>query len=52
MKIDLALIGDSITHGWESGEKDVWNPVKQQMIGGSEKNRAIMKRPMRSPWTL
>ncbi len=35
-----------------TGEKVTWDPRKQQLVGGSEKAKAMMSRPMRSPWTL
>ena len=33
-------------------EKITWDPIKQELVGGSEKARAMLTRPMRAPWTL
>ena len=35
-----------------TGEKITWDPTMQKMIGGSDKARAMMSRPMRKSWTL
>jgi len=35
-----------------TGEKVVWDPLKQHLVGGSKKANAMMTRPTRKPWTL
>ena len=54
--IDDTVRSDIISHlcdiAVRTGEKITWDPVKQEIIGGSEKARAMASRPMRQPWTL
>jgi predicted dehydrogenase len=35
-----------------TGEQITWDPVKQEIIGGSDKAKAMASRPVRAPWTL
>ena len=35
-----------------TGEKITWDPKKQELVGASEKAKAMLTRPMRAPWTL
>jgi hypothetical protein len=54
--IDDAVRSDVMSHlcdiAARTGEKITWDPGKGQIIGGSEKARAMFSRPMRAPWTL
>ncbi|MFV2068040.1 MAG: Gfo/Idh/MocA family protein [Pirellulales bacterium] len=54
--IDDAVRSDVMSHlcdiAVRTGEKITWDPVKQEIIGGSEKAHAMVGRPMRQPWTL
>ena len=54
--IDDAVRSDVISHlcdiAVRTGEKITWDPLKQQLVGGSEKAKAMLTRPMRKPWTL
>ena len=35
-----------------TGEKVAWDPTKQELIGGNQQVRAMLRRSMRAPWTL
>ena len=35
-----------------TGEKITWDPVRQEIVGGSQKANSMIHRPMREPWTL
>lgn len=54
--VDDAVRSDVISHlcniAVRTGEKLTWDPVRKDLIGGSEKARAMMKRPLREPWKL
>ena len=54
--IDDAVRSDVISQlcdiAARTGEKVTWDPLKQQLIGGREKAKAMLARPMRKPWTL
>lgn len=54
--VDDAVRSDVISHlcdiAVRTGEKITWDPVQKVLIGGSEKARAMLKRPMRAPWKL
>ncbi len=51
-----AVRSDVISHlcniAVRTGERITWDPIQKDLIGGSEKARAMMKRPMRAPWKL
>lgn len=51
-----AVRSDVISHlcniAVRTGEKITWDPRQKELVGGSEKARAMLKRPMRAPWTL
>lgn len=54
--INDAVRSDVMSHlcdiAVRTGEKITWDPVKQQITGGSDRARALTRRPMREPWTL
>ncbi len=54
--IDDAVRSDVISHlcniAVRTGEKITWDPLKQQLLGGSEKAKAMLTRSMQKPWTL
>jgi hypothetical protein len=35
-----------------TGEKIAWDPIRDKLVAGSDKARAMLSRPMRAPWTL
>lgn len=35
-----------------TGERIVWDPEQQKLVEGSDRAHAMLKRPMRAPWTL
>ena len=54
--VEDAMRSDIMSHlcdiAVRTGEKVTWDPKKQQLVGGSQKARHMVSRPMRSPWTL
>ena len=54
--IDDAVRSDVMSHlcdmAVRTGDKITWDPVKQKILGGSEKAHAMTSRPMRQPWAL
>ena len=51
-----AIRSDIISHlcdiAVRTGEKVTWDPIQQELIGGSQQARQMLSRPMRKPWTL
>ncbi len=54
--VEDAVRSDVMSHlcdiAVRTGERITWDPTKQQITGGSDRARAMVKRPMRTPWTL
>ncbi len=54
--VNAAVRSDVMSHlcdiAVRTGEKITWDPAQQQITDGSEKARAMAKRPLREPWTL
>ena len=51
-----AVRSDIISHlcdiAVRTGEKVVWDPSEEKLVGGSDRAQAMLQRPLRRPWTL
>ena len=54
--VEESVRSDIISHlcdiAVRTGETVTWDPDKMDLVGGSERARAMMSRPLRGPWTL